>query len=165
MYVAYTERRFGKACTVFARAFGIAARSRPRKKQKQFSAWGPLSKLAWPTGVYPLIWKRIRIQKPSGIRTKFFIIFYFLAAAVSRRRVLTGLTGRASGAFCGRGGIRPLFHREGRRAEHSSRLGQFGLNRASSLCQDFHFRFRGSDDLFREHCEQWLKRSTQPPPS
>ena len=38
----------------------------------------------------------------------------------------------------------------------SLRLGQFGLNHASSLGQEFYFPFRGSDDLLRERCEQWL---------
>jgi hypothetical protein len=39
----------------------------------------------------------------------------------------------------------------------SLRLGQFGLNHASSLGQGFHFPFRRRDDLLRERCEQWLK--------
>jgi hypothetical protein len=46
---------------------------RSHQKQKQFSAWGPLSEISIADRGAPPIWKRIHIQKPSGLRTKFFI--------------------------------------------------------------------------------------------
>jgi hypothetical protein len=47
------------------------------KKQKQLFGLGPLSETGIADrGYTPQIWKRISFQKPSGVRTKFFLFFW-----------------------------------------------------------------------------------------